>query len=74
MSGQSPLKEKPLRLPGQTEDDKIIRLREGALMDHLFVAACVFVLAWMEWPRRPPQLPPPVAGAKSSTWRWRDAR
>lgn len=49
MSGQSPLKEKPLRLPGQTEDDKIIRLREGALMDHLFVAACVFVLAWMEW-------------------------
>jgi hypothetical protein len=25
-------------------------------------------------PRRPPQLPPPVAGANSPTWRWRDAR
>ncbi len=25
-------------------------------------------------PRRPPQNPPPVAGSKSPTWRWRDAR
>ena len=23
-------------------------------------------------PRRPPELPPPVAGSNSSTWRWRD--
>jgi hypothetical protein len=49
MSGQSPLKIKPLRLPGQGVDDEIIRLREGALMDHLFVAGCVCVLASMEW-------------------------
>jgi len=25
-------------------------------------------------PRRPPQSPPPVAGSKSPTWRWRDER
>ena len=49
MSGQSPLRIKPLRLPGQGVDDEIIRLREGALMDHLFVAGCVCVLASMEW-------------------------
>jgi hypothetical protein len=49
MSGQSPLKTKPLRLPGQTADDDIVRLREGALMDHLFAAGCVFLLASMEW-------------------------
>jgi Nuclease-related domain len=49
MSGQSPLKIKPLRLPGQTVDDDIVRLREGALMDHLFAAGCVWLLASMEW-------------------------
>jgi len=49
MSGQSPLKIKPLRLPGQGVDDDIVRLREGALMDHLFAAGCVFLLASMEW-------------------------
>jgi hypothetical protein len=49
MSGQSPLKLKPLRLPGQTVDDDIVRLREGALMDHLFTAGCVLLLAFMEW-------------------------
>jgi hypothetical protein len=46
MSGQSPLKAKPLRLPGESVE--IVRLRENALMDHLFVAACVFLLAFME--------------------------
>jgi hypothetical protein len=49
MSGQSPLKIKPLRPPGQTVDDDIVRLREGALMDHLFAAGCVFLLASIEW-------------------------
>jgi hypothetical protein len=49
MSGQSPLKAKPLRLPGESVDDEIVRLRESALMDHLFVAACVFLLAFIEW-------------------------
>jgi Nuclease-related domain len=49
MSGQSPLKAKPLRLPGQTVDDDIVRLREGALMDHLFAGGCVLLLASMEW-------------------------
>jgi hypothetical protein len=49
MSGKSPLKIKPLRLPGQGVDEDIIRLREGAVIDHLFVAGCVFLLAFMEW-------------------------
>jgi hypothetical protein len=49
MSSQSPLKLKPLRLPGESVDDEIVRLREGALMDHLFAAACVVLLAAMEW-------------------------
>jgi hypothetical protein len=49
MSGQSPLKAKPLRLPGESVDDEIVYLRETALMDHLFVAGCVLVLAFMEW-------------------------
>jgi hypothetical protein len=49
MSGKSPLKLKPLRLPGQTVDDDIVSLREGALMDHLFAAGCVLFLASTEW-------------------------
>jgi len=49
MSGQSPLKLKPLRLPGQTIDDDIVRLREGALLDQLFAAGCVLLLASLEW-------------------------
>jgi hypothetical protein len=49
MSSQSPLKLKPLRLPGESVDDEIVRLREGALMDHLFATGCVFLLAAMEW-------------------------
>jgi hypothetical protein len=49
MSGQSPLKVKPLRLPGQTVDDEIVRLRENTLMDHLFFAGGVLLLASMEW-------------------------
>jgi hypothetical protein len=49
MSSQSPLKIKPLRLPGQGVDDEIVHLRENALMDHLFAAGCVLLLASMEW-------------------------
>jgi hypothetical protein len=49
MSGQSPLKLKPLRLPGESVDKEIVELREGALMDHLFAAGCVVFLASMEW-------------------------
>jgi hypothetical protein len=49
MSGQSPLKIKPLRLPGESVDDEIVHLRENALMDHLFAAGCVLLLASMEW-------------------------
>jgi Nuclease-related domain len=49
MSGQSPLKTKPLRLPGESVDDEIDRLRDGALIDHLFAAGCVLLLAFMEW-------------------------
>jgi hypothetical protein len=49
MSGQSPLKTKPLRLPGESVDNQIHQLRENALMDYLFVAACVLLLALNEW-------------------------
>jgi hypothetical protein len=49
MSGQSPLKAKPLRLPGESVDDEIARLRENALMDYLFVGGCVLLIAFMEW-------------------------
>jgi hypothetical protein len=40
MSGQSPLKIKPLRLPGQGVDDDIIRLSEGAVIDHILGGFC----------------------------------
>jgi hypothetical protein len=30
-------------------DDEIVHLRENALMDHLFAAGCVLLLAFMEW-------------------------
>ena len=36
MSGRSPLKLKPLRLPGESVDDEIVHLRENALLDYLF--------------------------------------
>ncbi len=49
MSAQSPLKAKPLRLPGESVDDEIVHLRENALLDHLFAAGCVLLLAFMEW-------------------------
>jgi nuclease-like protein len=49
MSSQSPLKIKPLRLPGQGVDDEIVHLRENALTDHLFATGCVLLLAFMEW-------------------------
>jgi hypothetical protein len=49
MSGQSPLKIKPLRLPGESVDDEIVHLRENALMDHLFAGGCALLLAFMEW-------------------------
>jgi hypothetical protein len=35
MSGQSPLKIKPLRLPGESVDDEIVHLRENGLIDGL---------------------------------------
>jgi hypothetical protein len=49
MSGQSPLKAKPLRLPGQSVDDEIVHLRENALMDYFFFAGGVLLLTMMEW-------------------------
>jgi hypothetical protein len=49
MSSQSPLKIKPLRRPGESVDYEIVQLRENALMDHLFFAGGVLLLAFMEW-------------------------
>jgi nuclease-like protein len=60
MSGQSPLKEKPLRLPGESLDREIDNWVNDKALGAFFVAACVCAIACMEWygflthaPRRP---------------------
>lgn len=49
MSGMSPLKSKPLRLPGQSLDEALARLREDRGFGYLMYAACFAMLAGMEW-------------------------
>ena len=48
MSSQSPIKPK-LRLPGESSNEKIVNLRENALMDYLFIGGCALLLAVNEW-------------------------
>lgn len=45
----SPIKQKPLRLPGQSIDEQIDELLEGKAMMYIFVTVFVVVLAIMEW-------------------------
>jgi len=48
---RSPLREKPLRVPGQSLDEAIQRLREDALLNYLFYAAAFVAFAFAEWVR-----------------------
>jgi hypothetical protein len=60
MSGQSPLKEKPLRLPGESIDKEIDKWVNDKALGFLFAAGCFCFVAYFEWygylthaPRRP---------------------
>jgi Nuclease-related domain len=60
MSGQSPLKIKPLRLPGESAANEIDRWVNDKALGSLIPAACFCVVAYFEWygyithaPRRP---------------------
>lgn len=60
MSGQSPLKAKPLRLPGESVDKEIDRWITDKALGALFAAGCFCFVAYFEWygylthaPRRP---------------------
>lgn len=60
MSSQSPLKAKPLRLPGESVDKEIDRWVNDATLGPFFGAGCFLVVAFYEWygylshsPRRP---------------------
>jgi Nuclease-related domain len=60
MSGQSPLKAKPLRNPGDSTDEEIRRWTDDRLMEPFVFAGGFFLIACMEWlgyfthsPRRP---------------------
>lgn len=49
MSGQSPLKAKPLRLPGESVDREIDRWIDDATLGPLFGAGCFCMVAFYEW-------------------------
>ena len=60
MSGQSPLKAKPLRLPGESVDKEIDRWTNDATFGPFFGVGCFCTVAFYEWygylthsPRRP---------------------
>jgi hypothetical protein len=60
MSGQSPLKAKPLRLPGESVDKEIDHWINEATLGPFFGAGCFCIVAFTEWygylthsPRRP---------------------
>jgi hypothetical protein len=60
MSSQSPLKDKPLRLPGESLDKEIDKWVNDKALGVLFAAGCLCVVAYFEWygylthsPRRP---------------------
>jgi hypothetical protein len=60
LASQSPLKDQPLRLPGQSLDEEIDRWQNERLINYFITASSFFMLAFMEWigyltrsPRRP---------------------
>jgi len=48
-SSKSPLREPPLRLPGQSIDEQINRLSNGKLLNYLLFALVFFLLASIGW-------------------------
>jgi hypothetical protein len=51
MQKRSPIKEKPLRYPGQSLDQEILRLQDEMLYKYGMYAAFFFAIAIMEWYR-----------------------
>ncbi len=49
MASQSPLKAKPLRVPGQSLDEQIDRLVNDHFMGYFLAAAFLAMIAGMEW-------------------------
>jgi len=49
MSGQSPLKAKPLRLPGESVDKEIDRWINDATLGPFFGAGSFCIVAFFEW-------------------------
>jgi Nuclease-related domain len=83
MSGQSPLKAKPLRLPGESIDKEIDHWVNDKALGTLFAAGCFCFVAYFEWygylthaPRRPVLLTVVAAAAVIfAGWRsWRIRR
>jgi hypothetical protein len=82
MSGQSPLKSKPLRIPGQSLDEEIDFWLNDRFLDYVLVAACLMVIASMEWiaylghlPRYPVTYSIAAAGSAGiAAWRFFEVR
>jgi hypothetical protein len=82
MSGQSPLKAKPLRLPGESVDKEIDRWINDATLGPFFGAGSFCILALFEWYgylTRAPRLPVvftaiAVAALLYAAWRFRVIR
>jgi len=55
---RSPLKVKPLRLPGQSVDEALEKLVWNELVPHLLFAVIFVILAGFEWFAALTQLPP----------------
>jgi hypothetical protein len=49
MAPQSPLKDPPLRLPGQSLDEEIGKWQNERLINYCIAASSFFMLAFMEW-------------------------
>jgi hypothetical protein len=52
MDDRSPLKQKPLRNPGQSVDEEIDRLVNDKLLGFLLFPMMFWIFAWMEWIQR----------------------
>jgi hypothetical protein len=82
MSGQSPLKAKPLRLPGESVDKEIDRWTNDATLGPLFGAGSFCIVAFFEWygyltqtPRQPIVFTViAVAALLYASWRYRIIR
>jgi Nuclease-related domain len=82
MPGQSPLKAKPLRVPGQSVDEEIDRSINDTVNSYFLAAALLCVLSAMEWvgylthsPRHPVLFSVmAVIGTAAAAWRSMDMR